>query len=273
MPHDRHDHDRGLAHDLQTLTAKAGGRRRLLGWMLGAAVVPVIGCGDSSDGASTGSSSNGETAGDGSCSQIPEETAGPYPGDGSNGPNALTLTGLARSDIRSSIAGLTGTAEGVPLTVRLRLLDSGRECAALGGYVVYLWHCDRDGHYSLYTVTDQNYLRGVQEADDDGVVTFTTVFPGCYSGRMPHIHFEVYPSLAAATASGNKIATSQIALPTDVCDEVYATSGYEASVKNLASISFETDNVFSDGVSQELATVTGSVSEGLVATLTVGVKA
>lgn len=32
--------------------------------------------------------------------EVPDETAGPYPGDGSNGPNVLTESGIVRSDIR-----------------------------------------------------------------------------------------------------------------------------------------------------------------------------
>jgi protocatechuate 3,4-dioxygenase beta subunit len=262
-----HDHDGGLSHDLKQMTVQAD-RRRVLRWMFGAALaVPFLGCKTTSQASGT---SSGVT-GNGSCAQTPEETAGPYPGDGSNGVNALVLSGIVRSDIRASIAGATGTAEGIPLTVTLTVGHVGDQCAALAGYAVYLWHCDRDGEYSLYGVKDQNYLRGVQETDDAGQVTFTTIFPACYSGRMPHIHFEIYPSLAKATASGNKIATSQIALPTDICDEVFATTGYEQSVKNLASTSFARDNVFSDGVDAELATVTGSVSAGYVATLTVGI--
>jgi protocatechuate 3,4-dioxygenase beta subunit len=100
---------------------------------------------------------------------------------------------------------------------------------------VYLWHCDRDGQYSLYSqgVTDQNYLRGVQETDGNGRVRFTSIFPAAYMGRWPHIHFEVYPSLSAATRSGSMLATSQLALPEDVCDLVYATDGYSESVRNM----------------------------------------
>src|SRR4029453_1536909 len=126
--------------------------------------------------------------------------AGPLPGDGSNGPNALTQSGVVRSDIRSSFAGLSGTADGIPLTIMLTIV-SASTCAPLPGYAVYVWHCSREGLYSLYSpgVTDQNYLRGVQETDANGQVTFTSIFPACYSGRWPHIHFEVYPSLAAAT--------------------------------------------------------------------------
>ncbi|MGC4082343.1 MAG: hypothetical protein QM736_09620 [Vicinamibacterales bacterium] len=136
-----------------------------------------------------------------------------------------------------------------------------------------MWHCDRQGRYSLYSsgVTNQNYLRGVQEADSSGIVSFTSIFPGCYSGRWPHIHFEVYPTLASAANVSNKIATSQIALPKTACDAVYATSGYEASVTNLSRVTLESDGIFSDGASLELATVTGSVSGGMTATLTVAV--
>lgn len=225
-----------------------------------------------------GAGDSGETAVDtagNTCTTIPEETAGPYPGDGSNSANgevanALVLSGIVRSDIRSSIAGLTGTAEGVVLTVTLTLVDTGGACGRLAGYAVYLWHCDRDGDYSMYGRTDQNWLRGVQEADENGTVTFTTIFPGCYDGRMPHIHFEVFPSLAAATQAGNTVKTSQLAFPADVCDEVYATSGYEASVDNFSRTSFDQDNVFSDGVETQLATVTGSVADGYTATLQVG---
>src|SRR5262249_44574874 len=154
------------------------------------------------------------------------ETAGPYPGEGSNGPNVLNQTGIVRSDIRSSFAGLSGTADGIPLTVALNLV-SASSCAALAARAGDLLHCAKPGRYSLYSagVTNQNYLRGVQEADSAGRVSFSTIFPGCYSGRWPHIHFEVYPSLAAAGSVVNKIATSQIALPKSACDQVYATTG------------------------------------------------
>jgi protocatechuate 3,4-dioxygenase beta subunit len=146
-------------------------------------------------------------------------------------------------------------------------------CAPLAGQAVYIWHCDRPGRYSLYSsgVTNQNYLRGVQAADASGRVTFTSIFPGCYAGRWPHIQFEMYPSLSAATSVANKSATSQIALPKEACDAVYATSGYEASVTNLSRVSLASDNVFSDGASLELATMSGSVGGGYAAAWTVAV--
>jgi protocatechuate 3,4-dioxygenase beta subunit len=120
--------------------------------------------------------------------------------------------------------------------------------------------------------TDQNYLRGVQEVGADGRVSFASIFPACYAGRWPHIHFEVYPSLTQATNAGSKIATSQIALPKQVCDTVYATSGYEQSVRNLTEVSLDRDMVFRDGYTDELGTISGDVNAGLTVSLTVPVQ-
>ena len=266
------EHDLGLAYDLRTLS-----RRRALTLFAGVGLATLVGCAPDEDAPATGSTAAPSTptgsATSANCEEIPEETTGPYPGDGSNGPNVLTESGIVRSDIRSSFGSSSGTADGVPLTVTLSLLDQANGCAALSGAAVYLWHCDREGRYSLYSdgVTDQNYLRGVQEADADGQVTFTTIFPACYSGRWPHIHFEVYPSLAEATSAGNVMATSQLALPEDVCDLVYATDGYEQSVDNKARTSLDSDMVFSDGVDQQLADVNGDVDSGYTATLALAV--
>jgi protocatechuate 3,4-dioxygenase beta subunit len=181
---------------------------------------------------------------------------------------------VVRSDITSSFGSASGVAEGIPTTVKLKVYDlTGDEITPLAGAAVYLWHCDREGRYSLYDdeVADENYLRGVQEADADGNLSFTTIFPACYAGRWPHMHFEVYESLAKATSADNKLRTSQLALPQDVCDTVYATEGYEQSVSNLGRLSLESDNIFSDGYSLQLAKVTGSVDEGYTVSLNVPV--
>ncbi len=257
-------HHQGLGRDLPVLVATMN-RRQMLRLTAGAASASTRGCGD--DGAS-GDDDSGSVV----CPAIPEETAGPYPGDGSNGANALTLSGIVRGDIRSSLGGATGTAEGVPLTIELTVVDE--DCAPLAGHAVYLWHCNRDGDYSMYSsaIKDENYLRGVQETDETGKVTFTSIFPAAYSGRWPHIHFEVYPNLAGATDSANKLRTSQLALPKAACDEVFATAGYEASVTNLAQTSLETDNVFSDGATRQLAEVSGDVTAGYTAALVVAIS-
>ena len=273
-----HDDFGGLQRDLLA-TGAAMDRRGLfrMAAKFGGAVgaFQLLGCGGTPTqpgSTTTTTTTTTTTPATGSCSRVPEETPGPYPGDGSNGPNVLNASGIVRSDIRSSFAGLSGVADGVTLTIELTIV-SASTCAPLAGRAVYLWHCDRPGRYSLYSqgVTNQNYLRGTQEADANGKVSFTSIFPGCYAGRWPHIHFEVYPSLASATSVANRAATSQIALPKATCDLVYATAGYESSVTNLRQVTLASDMVFSDGSSLELATVTGSVAGGLVASLTVGV--
>lgn len=205
--------------------------------------------------------------------EIPDETAGPYPGDGSNGPDALESSGIVRQDIRSSIGG-GATATGVPLTFQLNVLDMANGDAPFAGVAVYAWHCTAQGQYSMYSsgIENETYLRGVQVADADGKVSFASIFPGCYSGRWPHIHFEVYPSAADITDSANAIATSQIALPQAACAAVYATSGYDGSAQNLSQTSLTSDTVFGDDSGAlQLAAVTGDTSKGYAATLTVRV--
>jgi len=262
---DEHEHDLGLSHDLPTVL----NRRRMLALLGGGAgAVALAACAPTSTGSGATASA---TASAGTTSQIPEETAGPYPGDGSNGPNVLTQSGIVRQDITRSFGGSSGVAAGVPLTIRLTILDTKNGAAPIEGAAVYLWHCDREGRYSLYSpgVTNENYLRGVQAADASGVVTFTSIFPACYSGRWPHIHFEVYQNLDQASSAGDKLRTSQVALPEDASKLVYATSGYDQSVSNLSRVSLSTDNVFRDGWSLEMGTVSGTVADGLTVSLTV----
>ncbi|MFC3961302.1 dioxygenase family protein [Nocardia jiangsuensis] len=262
---ERHEHDLGLAHDLRTMTR----RRALFFFGAGAAGLAAAGCASGSD-----TSTTPTTTASTSVAAAPQETAGPYPGDGSNGPNVLVRSGVVRSDITTSFGGFTGTAEGVPMTLRITLKDLAKSGAAGTGMAVYVWHCDRDGEYSLYgkNITEQNYLRGVQVADADGTVTFTSIFPACYSGRWPHIHFEVYDSLEVAVAGENARLTSQIALPQDASEQVFAAdSGYARSVSNLSRVSLDSDNVFGDGWDAELATVTGSPNDRMTVAITVGV--
>ncbi|MEU0463059.1 intradiol ring-cleavage dioxygenase [Amycolatopsis sp. NPDC006131] len=256
--------DQGLGFDIGTLFD----RRRALRFLgIGAAGVALTACGAGSTGSTTTTTSA-------ATGEIPDETAGPYPGDGSNGPDVLAQSGIVRSDIRSSFGESTGTAEGVPMTLELTVSDLANGGAAFAGVAVYVWHCTREGGYSMYSdgVEDQNFLRGVQIADADGRVRFTSVFPACYDGRWPHIHFEVYPDQASIADSSNAIATSQVALPQDVCQTVYQQSGYEDSVANLRKVSLSSDNVFGDdGGASQLATVTGDVTGGYTVSLAVRV--
>jgi protocatechuate 3,4-dioxygenase beta subunit len=263
--HDLHDHDRGLSHDLPVLLS----RRRALALLGGSGLAAALaGCGVAGRDGGSGDDASGD---DGSA--IPEETAGPFPGDGSNGVNALTESGIVRGDITRSFGSASGVAQGVPLTIALRVLDTGGGSGGLAGAAVYVWHCDADGRYSLYSdeIKQENYLRGVQETGADGSATFASIFPGAYSGRWPHVHFEVYPSLDAATTAGRKLRTSQLALPEAACRQAYASEGYGQSLANLAGTSLDRDMVFRDGYSLQLATVTGSVADGMTATLNVPV--
>jgi protocatechuate 3,4-dioxygenase beta subunit len=262
---DIEEHDLGLSHDLPRLVS----RRRALGLLAGGlGATALAACASSDDGTQVTTSSGGS-----STAEVPEETAGPYPGDGSNGPNVLAESGVVRSDITSSFGGATGRASGVPTTIEMKLLDVAAGGKALAGAAVYVWHCDMPGRYSMYDaeIADENYLRGVQVSDKQGKVRFATIFPAAYSGRWPHVHFEVYESLEAATAAGSKLRTSQIALPQDACDAVYATDGYEQSVQNLAQTSLDSDMVFSDGYASQLADWSGSPSDGIALRLNGGV--
>jgi protocatechuate 3,4-dioxygenase beta subunit len=257
-------HDLGLAADVNMLNLSLINRRKALALGL-AGIGALLGC-------------NIQTPTDpnsGLCSPIPSETAGPYPADGSvasgKSLNVLTRSGIVRGDLRSSLV-TSNTAAGVVLKITLKLVNTKASCAALTGYAIYLWHCDQTGLYSMYSpaVVNEDYLRGVQVTDAGGEVTFTTIFPGCYDGRYPHIHFEIYPSLASATSAASKIQTSQLALPSAACNSVYASAGYTASISNFSKTSLSSDNVFSDGSSLQVASATGTVETGYTANLTVG---
>ncbi|WP_395400274.1 intradiol ring-cleavage dioxygenase [Arthrobacter sp. UC242_113] len=295
--HEPHpNHDRGLEFDLSTLVS-----RRSLGMFLGAGTAAALaactpgGSSSAPPSAPSGPPSSASatttttepapsTAVSASASptvtraiaecgvEIPQETAGPFPGDGSNGPNVLEASGVVRQDITSSFGTSTTKADGVPLTVTLTLLDNANGCVPLAGAAVYAWHCDKEGRYSLYDsgLENENFLRGVQEADANGQVTFKTVYPGAYNGRWPHIHFEVFKSMNNATAAGQVLAVSQIALTDAACREVYASAGYETSARNFPNTTLRSDNVFGeDGGIYQLATMSGSVSGGYTAGLNV----
>jgi protocatechuate 3,4-dioxygenase beta subunit len=265
--------DQGVAFDVRTLLS----RRTVLGLIgIGAGSLALAAC-STATGASSGSASGTATSGTGAATttagEIPDETAGPYPGDGSNGVDVLEQSGIVRSDIRSSIGG-GATAEGVPMSLQLTVLDMANDDAPFADVAVYVWHCDAAGGYSMYSegIEDETYLRGVQVADSSGTVTYTSIYPACYSGRWPHIHFEVYPDVDSITDSTKAIATSQVAMPEDSSRTVYALAAYDGSTSNLDQVSLDSDNVFSDDSGAlQLATVTGDATSGYQVSLTVRV--
>lgn len=271
--------DQGISFDIGTLVSRRS-MMGLLGTGVGALALAACSTGtsqttatQSASAASSATPSASAAATVGVVEEVPDETAGPYPADGSNGPDILEDAGIIRSDIRSSIGGGT-TAKGVPMTLTLNIKDMAKGNTAFANTAVYVWHCDASGAYSMYSsgVENESYLRGVQVADSDGKVTFTSIVPACYPGRWPHIHFEVYSAAADITDSSKAISTSQVALPQDISEAVYALADYEGSIDNLSQLSLDSDNVFGDdGGALQLATVTGDVTQGYQVGLTVGV--
>ncbi|QHF21929.1 3,4-dioxygenase subunit beta [Rathayibacter sp. VKM Ac-2762] len=271
--------DQGLPFDVGTLFSRRG-VLTLVGAgaaTLGLAACATGGSGSASSAAATATATPTATATAGAgtavAGEIPDETAGPYPGDGSNGVDVLERSGIVRSDLRTSIGG-GATADGVPLALTLTILDAASGGVPFAGAAVYVWHCDANGDYSMYSsgVEDETYLRGVQVADASGVVSFASIVPACYSGRWPHIHFEVYPGVDSITDASNAIATSQVALQEEACTAVYALESYAGSAANLARVGLDTDSVFGDdGGALQLATMSGSPASGYSAALTASV--
>ncbi|MDO5658533.1 MAG: hypothetical protein Q4G36_09460 [Paracoccus sp. (in: a-proteobacteria)] len=214
------------------------------------------------------------------CVALPWETAGPYPADGSNSRdgqiiNVLTQNGVIRDDIRASFGDYSGEAEGVPLEIEV-LLQNADGCTPLAGHAIYLWQCDALGQYSLYNLTDQNFLRGVVITDEEGRARLTSIVPGCYDGRWPHIHFEVFTNAEAAVSGEASVLTAQIALPHDEMERVYtADSRYANGLENLSRITLQSDNVFGDNteeqIAQQMLAMTGSPEEGYQSTITIPV--
>ncbi|MGX6509009.1 intradiol ring-cleavage dioxygenase [Rhodococcus sp. SJ-2] len=253
--------DQGAGFDIATLIT----RRRVLS---------VVGAGAGALALAACSSRIGSTAVTVStpAGEIPDETNGPYPADGTNGVNVLEESGIVRREITSSLDG--GTADGVPLSLTFTVTDMANDNTPFDGVAVYAWQCDAQGRYSMYTegVEDETYLRGIQVADADGKATFETIVPGCYTGRWTHIHFEVYLDVDSATNVENAIATSQIAFPQDMLNEVYELDTYAGSAENLARIgSLDNDNVFGDGYDLQMGTFSGSTDSGYVGSLAVAV--
>ena len=255
---EHHDHDQGFAHDLTVMV----GRRRLLALMGGVGLVSL----------------SGFPAAALECIALPWETNGPYPADGTNTKdgqvvNALTEEGVIREDLRTSFGSLTPTADGLQLDMELTLLNADG-CTPLEGYAIYVWHCDATGLYSLYDTSEANYLRGVGIADADGKVKFTTIFPGCYDGRWPHIHFEVFESVEAAVSGEASVLTAQIAMPEEESAALYAAdSRYSNGTEHLGRITIASDMVFGDNseaeIAQQLMALTGDPQSGYKGTVSI----
>jgi len=195
------------------------------------------------------SSSNG-------CAVAPTETEGPFP--------THTPASYVRSDI-------TDGRTGYKLTVKIIILSNSNSCNPLANALVDIWHCDKDGNYSEYggsgmqatDYTSVHFLRGRQTTDTSGLVTYTSIFPGWYSGRSTHIHVHVYNS------SGTSLKVTQIAFPEGSGTALAQVNGYS---KGLTGYTYNaSDNVFSDSYATEIAAVTGNTTDGFVLTMSISV--
>lgn len=253
-------------------------RRQLLAALAGmGATVLFAGCSqsnfsstlsDATDSSGTDSGSGSDGTSSGSCTEIASETNGPFPADGTNTAGDGTSTRLDKVYTGSPIIrrDITDTNyPGVPLTLNISLQNVRNSCAAIPNYYVYIWHCTPSGMYSAYTAgnnggthsSSENYFRGIQQTDSNGECTFTTVYPGWYTGRAIHIHAEVYAGLDDASP----IKITQFAFPMSINKIVAAKTsyGYKGSSGMLDN---SNDNIFSDGTSTEMLTVTSNSTTG-----------
>lgn len=224
--------------------------------------IPIINsCSKDDDSTSTSTDTESGSGSTGDCSVTPSETAGPFP--------TITPSSLVKSNI---VMDRTG----VGFTIKITIKNTKANCAALKGAIVDIWHCDKDGYYSEYggtsmqsvNYTSVHFLRGRQTTDDNGLVTFTSIFPGWYSGRATHIHVHIYNS------SGTSLLVTQIAFPegSNSAVSLVNASSQNGYTKGLSGYTYNaSDNVFSDSVANELATLSGSVSEGYVLTHAINV--
>lgn len=180
------------------------------------------------------------------CTLIPTETAGPFP---------LDLTENAaffRQDVRED-------REGVQLNLKMKIIGA-ENCEPMPNIRVNIWHCDKDGQYSGYSQSGNpgqaglTYLRGYQLTDANGEVEFITIFPGWYTGRICHIHFQCFVSSVYA-------AISQLTFPLAEKNALYAANS-ELYTKGADPLSFNSDNVFSDGYAYQLTTLTPNFDTG-----------
>jgi protocatechuate 3,4-dioxygenase beta subunit len=191
------------------------------------------------------------STGNPNCLDTKTETEGPYP---TKSPDTF---------VKSNIVS---DRQGTPLTVKIIVKNGNNSCAVMKDAVVDVWHCDAAGTYSEYgTATAVHFLRGRQTTDANGVVTFTSIYPGWYSGRAPHIHVHIF------NGSGKSLLVTQIAFPEDVSKVVFAQGVYAS--KGQADTTNSKDGIFSDGITDELPSITGTPAAGYVLTHTINVSA
>ena len=191
------------------------------------------------------------------CTVSPRETRGPFP--------TKTPAEMVKSNI-------TSDRKGVALLINFTVIDKTNNCKPLAGAHVDIWHCDKDGNYSEYgnhpmqrnDLTSVHFLRGRQTADENGRVSFLSIYPGWYQGRAPHIHLEIFDK------NGRSLLVTQVAFPENVSKEVYSSSFY--SSRGQAETPNDRDGVFADSLSGQMGTITGNITDGFTLSNTIVVR-
>jgi len=181
------------------------------------------------------------------CVVRPASTAGPYYVDEK----------LNRADIRSDPSD-GSIKQGALLALTLNVFRVARgTCSPLKDAIIDVWQCDAEGVYSdaedprYFNTVGKKFLRGYQVTDQNGVAKFTTIYPGWYPQRTPHIHYKIR-SPRSATSPYEFIG--QIYFDEATSDRVYAKPPYSARGKR--SVSNVTDRIYnSDGGRQSMLTV------------------
>ncbi|KAI5361663.1 Putative intradiol ring-cleavage dioxygenase [Septoria linicola] len=147
-----------------------------------------------------------------------------------------------RSDIREN-------QPGVPLTLEIQLVDT-HNCQPIPGIFLEVYQCNATGVYSGVqaegngNVNDFSNLqatfgRGIQQTDENGVVTFETIFPGHYFGVTSHIHILSHSSAQPVAPSGDgrnfvqATHNGRIFFQQDLISAVESTSPYNSNQQPL----------------------------------------
>jgi protocatechuate 3,4-dioxygenase beta subunit len=191
-----------------------------------------------------------------SCVVVPELTEGPYYLD----------VELERSDIRTNTSD-GAAVEGAPLTLEWIVSQAdGSACVPMADVVVDVWHCDALGVYSGVSGNRGNFLRGFQRTDTNGTASFTTVYPGWYTGRAVHIHFKIRTD---ADSSAGFEFTSQLFFDDDFSKQVYSSGVY--AQKGPQDVLNASDQIYNQSGGQTLLTVTQE-GDGYKATFPIAVQ-
>lgn len=198
----------------------------------------------------------------------------PYPGEqllqpgGASLANIWSASGLLRHDIRPNLSGDGLAAAGLRMDLTMTLLAAGYAQTPIRNAAVYVWHSDAQGEYSVYGRNDADYLRGIGITDASGRVSFTTIYPGTYRGREPHIHFEIYPSLDAVRKASACILRSRILFPEATTREIYKSNlVYRPSLKLFDELVFGRPGAASP--TARTALVSGTAKAGVRASISV----